>query len=323
MAYILAGDVGATKVLLQVYDTDNKSILAEKRYLSRDFSSLSLLIQAFQAEYAINTFHVASLGLPGHVEGRTAQLTNLPWRVDADEIESTCQISHVEILNDFYAAALGIDDLSSTDLICLQQGQFEPEGNRLVIGAGSGLGVSPVKNCNGIFIPQASEGGHIDFAPVNEKQMEILRWLHKKWSHVSYERLLSGEGLETLYFFYSLEAHGHGKKSIVAADIEKAAFEGESIAIKTLQTFIEVYGAYIGNAALIWEASAGIYIAGGIAPKVKEWMERPEFIHAYLNKGRMTKVVENFPIYLVVNEQVGLLGNMMHAQQLEKQSAPI
>lgn len=323
MSYILAGDVGATKVLLQAFDSDTKTVLAEKRYLSADYSSLSALILAFQAEYAINTFQAACLGLPGPVKGRQAQLTNLPWHVDADELEKTCQIQTVEILNDFYAAALGVDDLSSNDLICLQTGEFDPDGNRLVIGAGTGLGVSPVKNCSGYFIPQASEGGHVDFAPVNQKQIDILAWLHKKWSHVSYERLLSGEGLETLYFFYSIQAHGHGKKSIVASQVHQAALEGEDIAIQTLDTFIEVYGAYIGNAALIWEAQAGIYIAGGIAPKIKDWMVKPEFIQAYLNKGRMRGIVERFPIYLVVNEQVGLIGALKQAKLLQKQTAPV
>lgn len=319
MAYVLAGDVGATKVFLRVLDTERNRIAAEYRYQSADFSSLSSLIQTFQSEFDLPLFSTACFGLPGPVQGRHAELTNLPWTVDADELEQTCQIQRVEILNDFYAAALGVDEVEQDDLITLQAGEFDVDGNRLVVGAGSGLGVAPVKNCNGHFIPQPSEGGHMDFAPNNEQQVEILAWLHKKWSHVSYERLLSGEGLETLYFFFSLESHGSGQRSMHAAEVHQAALAGEDVALKTLDTFVEVYGAYIGNAALIWEAKAGIFIAGGIAPKIQDWMIKPEFINAFLNKGRMKKIVEKLPIYLVTNEKVGLLGAMKRAMELHTQ----
>ncbi|MGC9386166.1 MAG: glucokinase [Hydrogenovibrio sp.] len=316
MPNILAADVGATKVLLRAIDVGRDVMLAEKRYLSADFRSLTDMIQTFQKAFDLPSLDAACLGLPGPVEGRRAQLTNLPWSVDADALESECGIGRVDIINDFYAAALGVDELEEADLVCLQKGEFNPDGNRLVIGAGSGLGVAPVKNCNGAFIPQPSEGGHVDFAPLNLEQDKILTWLRNKWSHVSYERLLSGEGLETLYFFYSLQSHGHGKHGINASEIRQAALQGERIAIQTLDTFVEIYGAYIGNAALIWECQAGIYVAGGIAPKIQDWMTQPRFIHAFLNKGRMKKIVETFPIHLVVNESVGLLGAVKRARSL-------
>ncbi len=316
MSYILAADVGATKVLLQASDTTKNLVLAEKRYLSADFPSLTALIETFQSEFDLPAIDAACLGLPGPVKSRRAELTNLPWTVDADALETLCGMGRVDIINDFYAAALGVDDLQPDDLVCLQEGQYDITGNRLVVGAGSGLGVAPVKNCNGAFIPQPSEGGHADFAPVNNEQDGILAWLRKKWPHVSYERLLSGEGLETLYFFYSIQAHGHGKRGINAAEIHQAALDGEQIAVQTLDTFVEIYGAYIGNAALIWEPQAGIFVAGGIAPKIQDWMTQPRFIHAFLNKGRMKKIVETFPIYLVVNESVGLLGAIRHARSL-------
>lgn len=319
MAYVLAGDVGATKVFLRVLEVEQRHIVAEYRYASADFSSLSSLVQSFQSEFDFPQLSSACFGLPGPVQGRRAELTNLPWMVDADELETTCQIGRVDIINDFYAAALGVDEVGDDDFITLQKGEFDTAGNRLVVGAGSGLGVAPVKNCNGHFIPQPSEGGHMDFAPNNEQQVEILAWLHQKWSHVSYERLLSGEGLETLYFFYSLEAHGAGQRIMRAAEVHEAALAGEDVALKALATFVEVYGAYVGNAALIWEAKAGIFIAGGIAPKIRDWMERPEFINAFLNKGRMKKIVEKLPVYLVTNEKVGLLGAMKRAMELHDQ----
>ncbi|MDG4811743.1 glucokinase [Hydrogenovibrio sp. 3SP14C1] len=317
MSFILAGDVGATKVLLQAFHQGESRLFAEKRYLSADFFSLTLLVQHFQNEFNLPSFATACFGVPGPVVGRQVQLTNLPWMIRADELEQTCQIGRVEIINDFYAAALGVDELTDSDLICLQTGEYDHSGNRLVVGAGSGLGVAPVKNCQNEFIPQPSEGGHMDFAPLNEHQVKILSWLHQKWSHVSYERLLSGEGLETLYFFYNIQSHGHGKKTITAVQIYQEAMNGEKIACQTLDTFVQVYGAFIGNAALIWEAKAGIFIAGGIAPKIKDWILKPLFMEAFLSKGRMRKVVEKLPIYLVMNERVGLLGAMQYAHKIK------
>ena len=315
MPKILAADVGATKVLLLAYDTQSQSTVAEARYLSKDFDSLSNLVRQFQQDYQLPQLTSAVFGVPGPVQGRQVNLTNLPWQIEADELGTLCHIDRVELVNDFYAAALGIDELQADDLLSLQKGTAQPEGNRLVIGAGSGLGVAPVKNCQGHFIPEPSEGGHMDFAPVTDQQVQILSWLRQKWAHVSYERLLSGEGLETLYNFYNVQSHGHGRKRIKAADMADSARSNDFIAQQTLKTFVEVYGAYVGNAALIWDAQAGIYIAGGIAPKIQDWMQSPKFINAMHNKGRMRHKVAQLPVQLVTNESVGLLGAFRAAKQ--------
>jgi len=314
---ILAGDVGATKVFLQAYDTSSQALLAQARYVSDNFLSLIDLIQSFQQQFELPQFSTACFGLPGPVSQCEAKLTNLPWWVKAHQIEESCHIDTVVLLNDFYTAALGVSELNEDDLLCLQPGIPNPFSNRLVVGAGSGLGVAPVKNCAGQFIPQSSEGGHIDFAPVNERQIAILNWCRQKWSHVSYERLLSGEGLETLYFFFSIQEHGHGRRGLKAPLIHQAALDGERTANLALDMFVEIYGAYIGNLALIWESNAGVYIAGGIAPKISDWMTKPIFINAFLNKGRMRGLLEDTPVYLVLNEKVGLLGAMRQAMNIQ------
>lgn len=324
MAHLLAADVGGTKVLLRVFDSQTHEVLAEKRYLSANFASLSFLIQSFQAEFSLNNIQIACLGLPGPVSGRRAKLTNLPWLVDADVLSSDCGIPVVEVINDFSAAARGINELSPDDLICLQTGDFDEKGNRLIVGAGSGLGVAPIVNFKGEFTPQASEGGHMDFAPLNASQIELLTWLQKKWTHVSYERILSGEGIETLYSFFNAKTHGHSHFNIglftSAEQVHQLAVNGDTIAQRALDTFVEVYGAYIGNAALIWEARAGIYIAGGIAPKISDWMQKPNFLNAFRDKGRMKHWVETMPIYLITNEQLGLLGAVHLAKSLYQSS---
>lgn len=312
MGKLLAVDVGATKVLLLVFDSETDETVAKKRYLSTDFNSLSELVNTFRKEFSLEGFEVACLGLPGPVSARQAKLTNLPWVVSADTLAKDCNIRYVEVMNDFTAAALGISDLAEEDKLCLQQGDFNEKGNRLIVGAGSGLGVAPIVNCHGEFIPQASEGGHMDFAPLGDVQLRLFNWLHKKWPRVSYERILSGEGIGFLYTFFNAENHGHSHhnltKGLSAEQVHKLALEGEAVAIKTLDTFVEVYGAYIGNVSLLWQAKAGVYIAGGIGPKIQDWMQQPRFINGVTSKGRMSELLKDIPIYLVINDNVGLLG---------------
>lgn len=323
MGKLLAVDVGATKVLLSVFDADTDDCIAEKRYLSAEFTSLSELVLSFKKEFSIDTLDVACVGVPGPVSARQVKLTNLPWRVNADELAKACDIGYTEIINDFAAAALGINELSKDDLLCLQSGKFDANGNRLIVGAGSGLGVSPIKNCDDEFWPQASEGGHMDFAPINEAQLKLFNWLHKKWTHVSYERILSGQGIEFLYAFFNAENHGHSHHNLTpnvsAEQVHQFAIDGEPIAVKTLNMFVEVYGAYIGNISLLWQAKAGVYIAGGIGPKIQDWMLQPRFVEALNAKGRMADWVRVVPVYLVVNDQVGLLG-MKHLAKKRYQS---
>lgn len=310
MSYIIAGDIGATKALLEVYDYQTGTVLFQNRYVSTDYQSLEQLIQLFMADAKIEACEWACFGLPGPIVGRRSKLTNLSWFVDATQVEHSCSIQTVALVNDFYAAAVGLEVIDDSDLLELHKGLDAPQGNRLLVGAGTGLGVSPICFCHGKFYPQPSEGGHIDFGPLDELQSELLNWLRNKWVHVSYERMLSGAGLETLYAFFSIKYHGHNRRlsRLKAPEIEVAAHEGDQAAKHTLMTFIKLYGAFIGSVGLFWPAKGGIYIAGGIAPKIRQWMQKPEFVEAFLNKGRMKPVVEEMSIKLVMNEQLGLLG---------------
>jgi len=219
-----------------------------------------------------------------------------------------------------------------------------------VIGAGTGLGVSPVFYDGVSYLPQSSEGGHFDFAPISETQQLLLNWLWQKWEHVSYERVLSGPGLEELYRFF-LETNvpnsysqtssqnlnknkiftkqnkllglefaevdfEQSSNSLNAQQISLAAEQGDTIAVQALTEFVTIYGAFIGAVALVWNAPNGIYLAGGIAVKIIDWMKLPFFEKAFLEKGRMTKVVANMPIYLVSDEALGLRGAMRQNQIL-------
>lgn len=360
--YYLAGDIGGTKALLQLVQIHSErepgahhySVVSQQRYPCQEFDSLESIINEFLSltPSAIQHIQSASFGLPGPVSSSVVELTNLPWVVDAAQIEKSCSINCVRFVNDFYAAALGIDVLNDSELKPLYipdkviHSQNHVPGNRLVIGAGTGLGVAPVYYDGHSYLPQASEGGHFDFAPISDTQSLILHWLWQKWGHVSYERLLSGAGIETLYQFfqfhdiptsYTLTSSQNLNKnklftaqnkqigldfalmgihdstqSLTAPEIQAAALAGDKVAEKALNEFVTIYGAFIGAAALLWNAPNGIYLAGGIGVKLIDWMHKPHFRAAYLEKGRMSKVVEQIPVYLVTNETLGLKGAMQY-----------
>jgi len=355
---LLAGDVGGTKVLLQLIEEQadqSVNVIGERRYLCKDFDTLESILSGFLAELRVtNQIEQACLGLPGPVHSRKVALTNLPWMVDADQIEQACSIKRVELINDFYAAANGIDMLTANELTPLYLGSNpasaqRPDGNRLVVGAGTGLGVAPIFFDGQRYLPQASEGGHFEFAPISMTQQLILQWLWHQWDHVSYERVLSGPGLETLYAFFELtdcpatfisqdsqnlqkttlslaenasmgviiadEKNRLPQKRYSAEQVYQAAERGEPTAVKALREFVTIYGAYIGAAALIWNAPGGIYLAGGIASKIVDWITRPYFLTAFLEKGRMASLVKTMPIYLVTSEALGLKGAMHFNRQ--------
>ncbi|MDG6773635.1 glucokinase [Thiomicrorhabdus sp. ZW0627] len=356
----LAGDIGGTKALLQLIafrpETSERTLLGQNRYLCQDFDSLESIIQTFLSSLNLSSSFIESacFGLPGPVNGRIVQLTNLPWIVDADQIEQACSIRKVSFINDFHAAALGVPALEPDQVLPLYMPPLQEQGAQckisnhfLVIGAGTGLGVSPVFY-DGVHVhPVASEGGHFDFAPISQTQQLLLTWLWQQYEHVSYERVLSGPGLETLYCFfelfdcpttYSLDDSQNLKKNRLentqnnqvglfiaqslkqsgypttptAAEIYRAAELNDPIAVKALTEFVTIYGAFVGASALFWGASQGVYLAGGIAIKIFDWIRKPYFHQAYIEKGRMSKIVESRPVYLVSDDTLGLRGAMQH-----------
>lgn len=314
---VLAGDIGGTKSWLAAFDTQqSNSIVAEKIYSSQQFDSLSAVVHEFCRDFQLNSFRSACFGLPGPVTGEQAQLTNLPWLVTSQEIIQQCDIAKVKLINDFQAAALGIDAISTEQLVCLQEGSFNPQGNRLVVGAGTGLGVAPVVNTPQGFVPQPCEGGHMDFAPTNELQQRLQRWLWQNWRHLSYERLLSGAGLQALYAFFSKLSLKEQESWPAPELVQQWAQEGQAEAIKSINAFVQIYAAYIGNIALLWPAYAGIYIAGGIAAKIEPWMRKEGFLTKLQDKGRMSDLVAGMPVYLVKDPALGLKGAMVCAATL-------
>ena len=233
------------------------------------------------------------------------------------------------ILNDFEAAALGIDALSSDDVVVLQTGLTHPLGMRVILGAGTGMGVSWSASINGRRYPFPSEAGHIDFAATDNLQIDLWKALQKKWGHVSVERLLSGSGLTDIFKF--LQDSQKTKGALVyglpedsgAVITELALKQHHRVAIQALELFVTIYGAYAGNLALAGLCRGGVYIAGGIAPKILKIMEAGGFLQAFCDKGRFSQLMHEIPVHLVINSEIGLLGARLTACDLlnpDKQS---
>lgn len=319
---LLAGDIGGTTARFQIVDTEDESRdTGTFSYPSGDFPGFSSLLHHLLRDRNIPELDAACFGVPGPVADQQAELTNLPWRISVQKLKRQIPVKQIRLVNDFYAAALGIDLLTEQDRCCLHAGQFNPQGNRLIVGAGTGLGVAPICQFGGRFYPQASEGGHMDFAPLNQEQEILLQWLHLRRKRVSYENVLSGGGLETLYRF-CLERNTHPlhisetTAHVRASEIHHMAQTGDKVAVDAIRLFVNIYGAFVGNAALMWPARAGIYIAGGIGAKIIEWMKSPEFVSCFLDKGSMGLLVETMPVYLVVDDMIGLKGAMLMARKL-------
>lgn len=319
MQTLLAADIGGTKTLLQVI-TDNGEVLAEQRFASKDFVGFTELLAGFLTSLPKDYLPITSacLAVAGPVTGRTASVTNLPWWIDAEALCQLLPLKQVTLINDFAAVGEGIACLTEDDLLILQAGRPEPDAPRAVIGAGTGLGQAYMTPQQDGWRVWATEGGHTDFAPTDALQQQLLDYLLQQYVHVSYERLVSGMGLENIYQFL---AGLHDLPVNVdmnadrAAQISELARLGDPLAQQTMRLFIEIYGAQAGNLALTVMPRAGLYLAGGIAVKNQSMFEDGSFMQAFLAKGRMQPVLENIPVYLIRTSDTGLRGAALLAQK--------
>lgn len=326
---MIAGDIGGTKTSLQLLKTDGKKYqsLYNKRYASSEQADFKDLLAAFilSSQSVINNQPIVSvcLGIAGPVNLRTAQVTNLPWLIDADELQYGLGIGHVELINDFAAVGYGLDMLQASDFYCLQTGSVIEKATRAVIGAGTGLGEGYLVWQGDGYVPMPTEGGHVDFAPSNKIQIELLQHLQSRFGHVSYERVVSGSGLINIYEFLAsrLQATaalqhalgcGADKAAIIA---EFALSQKDEIATRALDIFIDAYGAQAGNLALTCLARGGMYIAGGIAPKLLSRIVAGGFMRAFGEKGRFASLMASIPVKVVMNPEVGLHGAIRVAMQ--------
>jgi glucokinase len=316
---ILAGDIGATRTRLAAFETESNRLqcAVEKTYVSQKHGGLSEILAQFIRSEGIPV-HSACLGVAGPVRSGRSKISNLPWIIDSREVADQLKLNSVGLLNDLEAYAYGIDALESKDLITLSEGSEDAEGNRAVISARTGLGVAGLYWDGFRHHPFASEGGHADFAPTNDLQMELLAYLQKKYGRISYERILSGPGIRNIYEFlrdtHKAEEPAWLRDQINAAPdvpalLSQLALEGKAaICDQTLTIFVSVFGAETGNCALHYMSTGGIFIGGIIAAKIVSRMKDPLFMQSFLDKGRMEALLHDMPVKIILNDDCGLIG---------------
>lgn len=325
MLSFLAGDIGGTKTHLAIVEVDGTQVRIEREatYPSRDYATLEDLLGKFLAYSEIP--HHAAFGIAGPVQGRVVQTTNLPWRIDADALQRQFGLARCGLLNDLEATAHGLPVLGAGDLLTLQAGVPDACGNAAVIAAGTGLGEAGLYWNGQRHRPFATEGGHASFSPGDELEMTFFLYLKQQFGHVSWERVVSGMGLLNLYQFLCLHRraeipHWLGEEmrnGDAAAAITNAALSGrDEICDETLHWFVRLYGAEAGNLALKVMSRGGLYLGGGIAPKILPLLQDGAFLDAFLNKGRMRPLLEAMPVRVILNDRTALFGAALHAAQV-------
>ncbi len=322
---VLAGDIGGTKTLLAVAEVSEQAgallidVVVSRRYESHRYPGLAAVCHAFATEIDRPLPKRAGFGVAGPVASGRSQATNLPWVLDEADLARSLSLERVRLANDFVTLALGIPAVKPKDLTTLNEGVRVDSGPIAIIGAGTGLGEAiALRGPGGALQVFPSEGGHADFAPRSELEISVLRFLSARWDHVSWERVLSGDGLVNLA---EAVAHAGGaalppavvhalrddRKSAPAA-VTDAAAAGDPVCLQALQLFCSLYGAEAGNLALKTLPTGGVYVAGGIAPRILDSLRDGRFREGFLAKGRMRALLEQIPVQVVLNTDVGLLG---------------
>lgn len=322
--YLICGDIGGTKTLLRAAVTGDypSELCLEKRYDSCAYNSFDEVLADF-LQHLPTLPEVICLAIAGPVANQQVTLTNLNWHVSAQHIQKRFSIPAVSILNDFEAVAHAIAVLTDEDQITLQAGSPQPTATRVVLGAGTGMGVAWLVNRDNQTTVLPTEAGHIDFAPVSPLQVALLDYLGARYGHVSVERILSGQGLVDLFHFLQQHLLQPGQTSAEQIVINDAAMvtrlaleEQHPVALQTLEHFCEIYGAYAGNLALAGLCHGGVYIAGGIAPRILQTLQQSGFIRAFQSKGRFRALLQTIPVHVIINNKVGLLGAELIANRM-------
>ena len=314
---ILAGDIGGTNARLAYFQTQNGhfQLVEERVFPSREHSELGEIVTQFLDDSGTQP-EAACFGIAGPVRNGRVETSNLPWVIEQSRLAKQIHLPATLLINDLEASAWGIGALTAADLVPLNAASGSV-GNQAVIAPGTGLGEAGLFWDGSRHHVFACEGGHADFAPEGELQIELLRFLAARFGHVSYERILSGPGLVNVYEFLRDSGRENESSTLAAtmqqrdpaATISQAALAGtDKLAEQTLDLWISIYGAEASNWALKAMATGGLFLAGGISPKILPKLKGPLFMQAFLNKGRMRPLVESMPVHVVTNEKAGLLG---------------
>ncbi len=328
---ILAGDVGGTKTNLGLFEREGEGLrlVRSDKFHSPDFPGLSAVIHAFLDADRPASLEAACFGIPGPVNGNRASTPNLAWVVDGALVAADLQVNPVVLINDLVATAEGIPLLEAGELATLQEGSGEAAGNRALLAAGTGLGVALLPRVGERWVPVPSEGGHADYPPRTEDEIDLLRHLRERFGRVSAERVLSGPGLFNIYGFLRdvrgmaetpqvREALGRGEEpaKVIGEAALAAGPGGCALCSRALDLFVAAYGALAGNLALLGTATGGVYLGGGIAPKILPRLSGGPFLQAFVAKGRFVPYLEKVPVRVILNDRAALLGAARHAASL-------
>jgi len=319
---ILAGDVGGTKTSLALYRREGGGLLRDRMatYRSREHAGLDSILRDFlSGETAVER---ACVGVAGPVEDGRCKLTNLAWEVDEASLRRILGVREAYLVNDLQATASSLPFLRKSDRAMLQEGGTGPRGNMAVLSAGTGLGEGFLVDSGAGYVPLASEGGHVDFAPRDEREMRLHAFLRARHGRVSVERVLSGPGLHDVYRFLREEERMSEEPGIAAevaggepqhAIVRHGLAGGPGACAETVRIFCSLYGAEAGNLALQYLATGGVYLGGGIAPAILPALRRGEFLSAFLDKGRMRNLLSRVPVTVILDPAAPLLGAASYA----------
>jgi glucokinase len=329
---ILAGDVGGTKTNLGLFEREGDGLrrVRSDKFHSPDFPGLSAVIHAFLGAGSVREeIEAACFGIPGPVIENRASTPNLAWVVDGARIAADIRVERLALINDLVATAEGIPLLKAEEVAVLQEGSPEPAGNRALIAAGTGLGMAFLPRVGDRWVPVPSEGGHADYPPRTEDEIDLLRYLREHFGRVSSERVASGMGLFNIYNFLRdvrkvpetpqvREALGRGEDParVIGEAAMASAPQGCDLCSRALDMLAVAYGALAGNLALLGTATGGIYLGGGIAPKILPRLVLGPFLQAFIAKGRFVPYLEKIPVRVILNDQAALLGAARHASLL-------
>jgi glucokinase len=326
---LLAGDIGGTKTNLAIFSARDelRTPLKEDTLPSARYASLAGLIRDFLADTNFS-IERACFGVPGPVMGGKAKITNLPWLLDVEQLQRVLNIPSVSLLNDLTAMAHGVPLLRPADLATLNAGEPSEHRTMAVIAPGTGLGEAFLTWEGARYQAHPSEGGHVDFAPTNALEIGLLNYLLKRYEHVSYELVCSGIGLPHIYAYLKetqqfselawvskkLAEVDDGNPVIFQAALQKDA--PSQLSIATLKTFATILGAEAGNMALKVLATGGIFLGGGIPPRILSFLQDDLFMRAFLNKGRFSALLARVPVHVILNPKVALLGAAYHGFEM-------
>lgn len=317
---LLAGDIGGTKTHLALFVAGDglEKPIHEAIYPSRQHASLDAIVADFMRRFPVS-LEGAAFGVAGPVLGGHARITNLNWDIAADQLALLLDLPTVHLINDLVATASAIPILQPRDLAVLQHGQPQPGGSIAVVAPGTGLGQAFMAWDGRRYHAYATEGGHRGFGPDNAFELDLLHFLFERYRHVSVERVCSGIGVPNLYDFLKMRGHAEEPEWLAAEMAQTAdrtplifqyalAAEPSPICLRTVELFVSLLGSYAGDAALTYLATGGVYLGGGIPPRILSWLQSDLFREQFCAKGRFRGLMEQMPIYVILNAQAGLIG---------------